>query len=125
MSHLAKIEIEITDIKALKQTCARLGLEWKQDQKKFAWFGREPAACDHAIKCPNAKYEIGVTLKDGKYELKVDYYDRNLTEVIGRNGGLLKQAYAIEKAKMEAIRKGYSVREQKTQKGIELRIAVR
>jgi hypothetical protein len=121
------IELVITDIQALKKTCERLGLEWKAEQKSFQWWGREPAKCVHAIKIPGARYELGVLQSaTGKgYELQVDYYDSAVTAKIGHLGGLLKQGYAIEKAKMEAIKKGYSVREQRTaHNGIELRIAV-
>ena len=127
MSHIQTIEVEITDLVALKNTCKRLGLEWKQDQKTFRWYQAVPANCDHAISVPGANYEIGV-LKNGDrkgYTLQVDYYDRKVTEKIGQLGGLFKQGYALEKAKLEAIKKGYSVREHRVNdRQIELRIAV-
>lgn len=127
MSHLAKIELEIKDIQILKKACKRLGLKFMSDQKNFRWYGREPAECSHAIKIPNAAYdyEIGVIKQKTGYELQCDFFDRGIKASIGQNGGLLKQAYTIEKAKMECIKKGYSVREEKTQKGVQLRITVR
>ena len=57
-------------------------------------------------------------------ELNCDFYDRNLERVIGKNGGLLKQAYAVEKTKIEARRKGYSVLEHKTENGIRLQVRI-
>jgi len=126
MSHLVKIELEINDITALKRTCARLGLQFMADQKTFKWYGREPAPCEAAIKVPGQGYgyEIGV-VKEGKgYSLQTDFFDLNIIEKIGQKGGLLKQGYAIEKAKWEAIKKGYSVREHKTPTGVQLRIQV-
>jgi hypothetical protein len=127
MSHIQTIEVEITDLQALKSACKRLGLEWKQDQKTFKWYQPRPEPCDHAISVPGANYEIGV-LKNGDrkgYTLQVDYYDRKVTEKIGQLGGLFKQAYCLEKAKLEAIRKGYSVKEHKiNERQIELRISV-
>ncbi len=132
MSHLTKIEIEINDIKALKKACQRLGLEFRETQKTFRWYGREPAPCDHTISIPSDgsydnenAYEIGV-IKNGKnFDLQCDFWNRTLKSKIGENGGLFKQAYALEKAKMEAIKKGYSVRERRMGDKIELRIQVR
>lgn len=126
MSHIQTIEIEITDLNTVKSVCKRLGLAWKQDQKTFKWYSGQNS-CDHAIAVPNASYEIGVLKNADRkgYTLQVDYYDRKVTEKIGQLGGLFKQAYALEKAKAEAIKKGYSVREHKiNERQIELRISV-
>lgn len=128
MSHLVKIELEINDLVALKKACQRLGLEFRETQKTFRWYGREPAPCDHAISIPGAAseaYEIGVTKKGTSYELQCDFWNHELKSKIGENGGLFKQAYTVEKAKWEATKKGYSFREVKTEKGIQLRISVR
>lgn len=127
MSHIQTIEVNITDLQALKNTCKKLGLEFKQGQNSFKWY-RGTDKCDHAISVPGANYEIGV-LKNGDrkgYTLQVDYYDRKVTEKIGQLGGLFKQRYALEKAKIEALKKGYSFHEhQINQYQIELRIAAK
>lgn len=126
MSHIQTIEVNITDLQALKKTCEKLGLVFKNEQKTFRWYYGDQA-CNHAISVPGAEYEIGV-LKNADhpgYTLQVDYYDRKLTEKIGQLGGLFKQRYTLEKAKIEAIKKGYSVREHRiNEKQIELRIIV-
>jgi hypothetical protein len=73
---------------------------------------------------PGANYEIGVSKKNGGFELNCDFYGRNLENVIGKRGGLLKQAYAVEKTKIEARKKGYSVMERQTKTGIRLHVRI-
>jgi hypothetical protein len=121
MSHISKIELEVNDLSILGQACVRLGLELVRAKKSFKWYGTE-APCDHAIMVPGAQYEIGIIHKNGAYELNCDFYDPGLEKVIGRNGGLLKQAYAVEKTSVEARRKGYSVLERRTENGIRIHV---
>ena len=123
MSHISKIELEVRDIQVLKNACKRLGLELLRGQRTFKWYGTE-AGCDHAVRVPGADYEIGVVKTDGLYELNCDYYDPNIEKAIGKQGGLLKQAYAVEKAKLEARKKGYSVVERQTRTGIRLHVRI-
>jgi hypothetical protein len=123
MSHISKIELEVKDLGILGQACRKLGLEFIRGKSRFKWYGEE-APCNHAIKVPGANYEIGVINRDGRYELNCDFYDRNLEKVIGKQGGLLKQAYAVEKTKIEARKKGYSVIEKQTQTGIRLHVRI-
>jgi len=123
MSHISKIELEVKDLTILSQACAQMGLCLIRDQKSYRWYG-EKAQCDHAICVPGADYEVGVVRADGHYELKCDFYDRQLAEAIGKKGGLLKQAYAVAKTKIEARRKGCSVLERRTETGIRLSVRV-
>jgi len=122
MSHISKIELEVNDLGTLGRVCSRLGLELIKGQKTFKWFGREDGKCDHAIKVPGANYEIGVIKAGNAFELKCDYYDPIIGKAIGRTGGLLKQAYAVERAKAEARRKGYTVIEKMTDSRIRLQV---
>ena len=121
MSHISKIELEVKDLGVLGQACIQLGLTLIRDQKHFKWYDKS-APCDHVIKVPEAIYEIGVTNQKDWYELHCDFYDRNIEKVVGRQGGLLKQAYAVAKTKIEARKKGYSVLEQNTDTGVRLHI---
>ena len=123
MSHISKIELEVRDLGILGQTCARLGLELLKGKNTFKWYGKD-AQCDHTIRIPGADYEIGVLNNNGLYELNCDYYDRNIEKAIGPQGGLLRQAYAVEKAKTEARLKGYSVLERQTDSGIQLHVRI-
>ena len=121
MSHISKIELQVNDLGTLRRACSRLGLELIKGQKTFKWFGQD-GKCDHAIKIPGANYEIGVLKAGNAFELNCDYYDPIIGKVIGRNGGLLKQAYAVERTKSEARRKGYSVIEKTTESGVRLQV---
>jgi len=81
MSHVAKIDIKITDLDALEKAAADCGLELVRGQKTYKWYGRwvddysandaaykhgiKPAdygSCDHAIRIPgnSMAYEVGV-----------------------------------------------------------------
>ena len=123
MSHISKIELEVKDLAVLSQACTRLGLEFIRGQKQFKWYEKD-APCEHVINVPGADYEIGVVKDDHRYELNCDFYDRSIEQAIGRQGGLLKQAYAVAKTKIEARRKGYSVLEQNTDAGVRLHIRI-
>ena len=123
MSHIARIELEVTDLEALSKACQHLGLNLIQGQKSFQWYNGQ-AACDHAIKVPGAAYEIGLVLKEGKYDLQADFWDKGVEAVIGKSGGLLKQRYALERTKAEAARKGYRIIEKQTENGIRLHVRI-
>jgi len=124
MSHISKIELEVKDLNTLSNACKRLGLQLLKEQNRFRWYGQKGGTCDHVIRIPEAEYEIGITRTDGLYELQCDYFDRNIGKAIGQNGGLLKQAYAVEKTKAEARLKGYSVIEKQTETGIRLHVRI-
>jgi len=133
LSHISKIEIEIQSLEDLKAACRELGFQFCEGQKDYKWYGtqRESVSennnqtalgkCDHAIKVPGAKYEIGIVKKDNHYELLWDnYYTGGLEEKVGTNAGLLKQAYSIQRIKREARIKGYRVVQKKVTNGIRL-----
>jgi hypothetical protein len=124
MSHISKIELEVNDLGTLAQACSRLGLNLIRDKKTFKWYGREDGKCDHAIKVPGATYEIGVIKRGNAFELQCDYFDNAIGKAIGQNGGLLKQAYAVERTRAEARRKGYTVIEKTTPQGIRLQVQI-
>ena len=124
MSHISKIEVEVNDLGSLGQACRRLGISLVKGQKTFKWYGAEAGKCDHAIKVPGANYEIGVIKTGNAYELQCDYFDAGIGKAIGQKGGLLKQAYAVERTKAEARRKGYTVIEQKTSSGVRLHVQI-
>ncbi len=124
MSHISKIELEVKDLGTLKQACQRLGLNMIQGQNTFKWYGQEEGKCDHAIQIPDATYEIGIIRTGNNFELRCDYWDSAIGKAIGQTGGLLRQAYAIERTKTEARRKGYTIIENKTESGVRLHVRV-
>jgi hypothetical protein len=121
MSHIAKIELEVTDLDSLSKACDQIGLNLIQGKTTFKWF-KGDGNCDHAIIVPGAGYEIGLVLKENKYELQTDFWDKGIAAAIGKNGGLLKQRYTVERTLSEALRKGYRVIEKQTDNGIRLHI---
>ena len=124
MSHISKIELVIDSIIELKEACKRLGLEFAENQKSYKWY-QQTSPCDHAIKVPDCSYEIGVIKKDKSYTLHWDsYYKGGLEKKIGKDTGLLKQAYAAIKIRTQAILKKYHVAEQKIKTGIRLTLTV-
>ena len=128
MSHVAEIEIQITDLAALAAACRRLGFVFREGQKTYKWYGRwegdyplpegfsqeDLGKCDHAIQVPGADYEVGVVkARQGTgYRLLWDFwFQGGLTERLGSKAEKLVQAYGVEKAKREARKQGFSVYE--------------
>lgn len=128
MSHISEIETEIDSLSALKQACADLGWEFKENQTTYEWFGRwvgdtKPPAhlspdelkdwikslgtCDHAIHIPGVNYEIGIRQRGNKYVLQYDYWDSKLkTAMGGQKGEKLVDAYNVARVEEEARRRG-------------------
>ena len=119
MSHVTTIKTEIRDLGALKSAVCAMGLEWCQDQHTFTSFeGDSP--CTHAIQVPGVRYGIGLRLNaDGRsWGLHWDTYGNNsyddgkkLLARLGKNMGLLVQAYGVHKTIREASRAGLAVRQ--------------
>lgn len=136
MSHVATIDLEIDDLTSLQAAAEALGLMFSE-KKTYRWYGRsvgdyplpngfteaDLGKCDYAISLPgNAKaYEVGVVRnKNGKgYQLLWDFWNGGfgLEEKIGKNAGLLKQSYAVSRAKKEMLRQGYRAATRKDAKG--------
>jgi len=114
MSHIVVIETRVHDAAALAVACRRLGLA-EPVLGNVRLFNGDAAGL--AVKLSGWRYPI---VADGS--IKYDNYE-------GRWGdpeklGLLLQMYAVEKAKIEARKKGYCVTEQSRQDGsIVLQIA--
>jgi hypothetical protein len=120
MSHLSKIELEIHDLASLKEACKSLKIKFCENKKTFKWYSGN-GQCDHAIHIPGAAYEVGINKNKGKYELQWDdYVSGGLTNKLGKNAGLLKQAYAVAKIIKEAHHKKYRIKQQSIENGIQL-----
>ena len=74
------------------------------------------------LEYPELHIEIGLIKKDGKYQLQTDFWDDKISEVIGENGGLLKQRYAVEQTRTQAIRNGYRVIERQIDNTVRLHV---
>ncbi len=137
MSHVAIVDLEIDDLSSLKEAAKAMGLEFT-DKKTYRWWGHsvgdyplpegfteaDLGKCDYALSIPGngRAYEVGVVKRrDGKpgYQLLWDFYagGYGLEKAIGKDGGLLKQSYAVMRAKKEMLRKGYRATTTKDAKG--------
>jgi len=118
MSHIVEIETEVRDLAAVRAACRRLGLEQPQRRRVRFYSGE---AEGWAIELPGWLWPVLVQPESGK--LRFDNYG-------GRWGDRKEldrflQAYAVEKARLAARRKGYRVSEQPLADGsIKLRIHV-
>ena len=133
MSHIAKIELEINDLEALKSACKAMGFDFMENQTTYQWYGKwvgdtplpqgveieDLGKCTHAIHVPAAVFEIGVVQKGSKYNLMWDYWiGGGLEKHIGKNACKLKQAYTLARIRKSAKQKGYLIHETRAQNGI-------
>jgi hypothetical protein len=110
MSHIVTIETEIRDVAAAQAACARLKLPTPVVDSHELFSGTVEGL---AVELPGWQYPAVCNLTTGKVEF--DNYG-------GRWGDQAEldrffQVYAVEKAKIEARRKGHSVTEQSLANG--------
>lgn len=133
MSHMSKIETEYRDLDAIKMAAKRLGWAFVEGATTYRWYGRfvgdspmpegltqqDLGKCEHKIVVPGADYEVGFRRNAaGNWQAVWDWFQSGgLHTIMGKDGSVLKQAYGIEKAKMEARKKGYSIVEKKLPNG--------
>ncbi len=139
MSHISQIEVEIKDLKALKSACKQLGFYFIENQQQYRWYGKwlgrqplpigiteeELGKCNHAVHVPTAIFEIGVVKRNNSYILLWDsWIGGGLSQAIGQNAGILKQAYTVETVRKLARQKQYRLTEQKMQNKIRLSLSI-
>jgi len=115
MSHTMNIQLELHDKDALLAACERLGLTMTEGRHKLYASTEEGIA----ISLPGWKYPVVVK---GDGTVAYDNYNGRWGDISQLNK--LKAYYGLEKAKIEARKKGYSVYEtfnNRTQE-LELRI---
>jgi len=105
MSHIVTIQVEVRDLEAVKSACRRLNLKEPVHGKAVVF---ETEIEGILVELPDWIYPVVCILDSG--ELKYD----NFNEQWGDQKHLdqFVQTYCIEKATLEARRKGYSVVEQ-------------
>lgn len=138
MSHISKIELEIKDLESLKQACKQLGFQFMENQKHYLWYGKwvgnqplpdgiseeDLGKCDHAVHVPAAAFELGIVKRDNAYIMLWDsWIGGGLEKYIGKNAGILKQAYTVETVKKESRKKGYRITEKRMKNGIRLSLS--
>ena len=110
MSHIVEIITEVRDEAAVQSACSRLHLP-RAKRGTFELYSSTETGL--AIELPHWKYPVVANTNTG--ELRYDNYQ-------GRWGSQesldqLLQMYAVEKAKIEARKKGHTVTEQRLDSG--------
>jgi len=150
MSHVAKVELKVTDLDDLAAACADVGCTFDRDATEWEWYGEweqdydsEDAAFRHGIaperygtsdagviRVPGASYEIGVyRLPDGTFGLVYDNFNkgRGIETHLGAGLPRLRQTYAdrrTAKSFMELRAKGYTVQRRELEDGSVQYVAV-
>ena len=117
MSHIVEIKTEIRDEQAVRAACTRLQLT-APEQKTVRLFNA--TARGLCIQLPGWQYPVVANLQTG--QVQYDNYGGHWGEQKHLNSFL--QGYAVEKAKIEARKKGHSVTETSLQDG-SIRVTVR
>jgi hypothetical protein len=119
------------NIEALKRACKKVGLEFRENQKTYKWYGRwvqdyhgsnaayklginpeDYGKCEHAIGIPgnNTAYEIGICRNnEGKMVMVWDFWGggNGLESVAGKDCHKLVQAYSAEVTAETLTQQGY------------------
>ena len=104
MSHIVEIKTEVRDEQAVKAACTRLSLPQPERKAAKLFSDTVTGLC---VQLPGWLYPVVCDTQSG--QLKYDNYEGRWGEQKHLN--LFLQGYAVEKAKLEARRKGHSVRE--------------
>ncbi len=110
MSHIVEIKTEIRDEQAVKAACVRLQIPTPEHKTCRLFNATATGLC---IQLPNWSYPVVANLTTG--QLQYDNYNGHWGEQARLNTFL--QAYAVEKAKIEARKKGHMCSETRLEDG--------
>jgi hypothetical protein len=117
LSHIVEIKTEIRDEQAVKAACTRLQLPTPEHKTIRLFSATATGLC---VQLPGWSYPVVCNLQTG--QVQYDNYNGSWGEQKHLNSFL--QAYAVEKAKIEARKKGHSCAETRLQDG-SIRVTVR
>ena len=117
MSHIVEIRTEIRDEAAVKAACVRLQLPTPEHKTVRLFNATATGLC---VQLPGWSYPVVANLATG--QLQYDNYQGHWGEQKQLNSFL--QAYAVEKAKIEARKKGHTVTETNLHDG-SIRVTIR
>ena len=117
MSHIVEIKTEVRDEQAVRAACVRLQLA-PPEQKAARLFST--TARGLCVQLPGWNYPVVCNLQTG--QVQYDNYGGHWGEQKHLNSFL--QAYAVEKAKIEARKKGHSCSETRLEDG-SIRVTVK
>jgi hypothetical protein len=117
VSHIVEIKTEIRDDQAVRAACTRLQLPAPEHKTVRLFSTTATGLC---VQLPGWNYPVVANLENG--QVQYDNYQGHWGEQSRLNQFL--QAYAVEKAKIEARKKGHAVTETSLQDG-SIRVTVR
>ena len=117
LSHIVEIKTEIRDEAAVKAACVRLQVPTPEHKTVRLFNATATGLC---VQLSGWSYPVVANLATG--QLQYDNYNGHWGEQKHLNSFL--QAYAVEKAKIEARKKGHSVSETKLEDG-SIRVTVK
>ncbi len=117
MSHIVEIKTEIRDEQAVRAACTRLQLAAPEHKTVRLFNATATGLC---VQLPGWQYPVVANLQTG--QVQYDNYGGHWGEQKHLNSFL--QGYAVEKAKIEARKKGHSVTETSLQDG-SIRVTVK
>lgn len=117
MSHVVEITTQIRDEQAVRAACTRLQLAAPEHKTVRLFNATATGLC---VQLPGWQYPVVANLQTG--QVQYDNYQGHWGEQKHLNAFL--QAYAVEKAKLEARKKGHSVSEARLNDG-SIRVTVR
>jgi hypothetical protein len=117
LSHIVEIKTELRDEQAVKAACTRLNLPQPEHKTVRLFSATATGLC---VQLPGWSYPLVANLQTG--HVQYDNYGGHWGEQKHLNSFL--QGYAVEKAKIEARKKGHSVTETSLQDG-SIRVTVR
>jgi hypothetical protein len=117
LSHIVEIKTEIRDEAAVKAACTRLQLAAPEHKTARLFSATVTGLC---VQLPGWLYPVVANLATG--QVQYDNYGGHWGEQRHLNSFL--QAYAVEKAKIEARKKGHAVSETRLDDG-SIRVTVR
>ena len=110
MSHIVQIKTQIRDAEAVRAACRRLGLAAPMQGTSRLFSGEVTGL---AVQLPGWRYPAVCQLDSG--QVQFDNFQGNWGEQKALDGFL--QSYGVERAKIEARKRGHSVSEQQLQDG--------
>ncbi len=117
MSHIVEIKTEIRDEQAVRAACTRLQLATPEHKTVRLFSATATGLC---VELPGWQYPVVANLQTG--EVQFDNYNGQWGEQSRLNSFL--QVYAVEKAKIEARKKGHTCSETRLQDG-SIRVTVK
>ena len=117
MSHVVEIKTEVRDEQAVRAACVRLQLA-PPEHKTVTLFSATAAGL--CLQLPGWQYPVVINLQTG--QTQYDNYGGHWGEQKHLNSFL--QAYAVEKSKIEARKKGHSCSETRLEDG-SIRVTVK